>query len=60
MRLGSSAATTRGLKEEEFRVLGTVIADLIDAEVAGKTDDVIEGAKARIAEMTNTFPVYGQ
>ncbi|MDC9837570.1 serine hydroxymethyltransferase [Rhizobium binxianense] len=60
MRLGSSAATTRGLKEEEFRVLGTVIADLIDAEVAGKIDDVVEGAKAKIAELTNKFPVYGQ
>lgn len=60
MRLGSSAATTRGLKEAEFRVLGTVIADLIDAEVAGKADDVVEGAKAKIAELTNTFPVYGQ
>lgn len=60
MRLGSSAATTRGLKEAEFRVLGTVIADLIDAEVAGKADDVVEGARAKIAELTNTFPVYGQ
>lgn len=60
MRLGSSAATTRGLKEAEFRVLGTVIADLIDAEVAGKAADVVEGAKAKIAELTNTFPVYGQ
>ncbi|WOS65906.1 serine hydroxymethyltransferase [Sinorhizobium fredii] len=59
MRLGSSAATTRGLQEEEFRVLGTVIADLIDAETAGKTDDAIEGAKARIAELTDRFPVYG-
>ncbi|OCP06315.1 MULTISPECIES: serine hydroxymethyltransferase [unclassified Ensifer] len=60
MRLGSSAATTRGLKEEEFRILGTVIADLIDAEVAGKADEVVEGAKAKIAELTNKFPVYGQ
>lgn len=60
MRLGSSAATTRGLQEEEFRVLGTVIADLIDAETAGKTEDAIEGAKARIAELTDRFPVYGQ
>lgn len=60
MRLGSSAATTRGLKEEEFRILGTVIADLIDAETQGKTDEVVEGAKAKIAELTSKFPVYGQ
>ncbi|MCZ4432127.1 serine hydroxymethyltransferase [Agrobacterium sp. SOY23] len=59
MRLGSSAATTRGLKEEEFRVLGKVIADLIDAETQGKTDKVVDGAKATIAELTSKFPVYG-
>lgn len=59
MRLGSSAATTRGLKEEEFRVLGTVIADLIDAETQGRTNEVIEGAKVKIAELTSKFPVYG-
>lgn len=59
MRLGSSAGTTRGLKEEEFRILGNVIADLIDAETQGKADDVVEGAKAKIAELTSKFPVYG-
>jgi glycine hydroxymethyltransferase len=60
MRLGSSAATTRGLKEEEFRILGTVIADLIDAETRGKTDEVVEVAKAKIAELTSKFPIYNQ
>lgn len=59
MRLGSSAATTRGLKEEEFSVLGKVIADLIDAENQGKTDKVVDDAKATIAELTSRFPVYG-
>ncbi|MBB3396053.1 serine hydroxymethyltransferase [Rhizobium sp. BK060] len=59
MRLGSSAATTRGLKEQEFRVLGTVIADLIDAETQDKTDEIFESAKAKIAELTSRFPVYG-
>jgi glycine hydroxymethyltransferase len=58
MRLGSSAATTRGLKEEEFRALGTVIADLIDAEANGNVDDIIEGAKATVAKLTAAFPVY--
>jgi glycine hydroxymethyltransferase len=59
MRLGSSAATTRGLKEEEFRILANVIADLIDAETEDKTDKVVGAAKAKIAELTNRFPVYG-
>ncbi|EJT05808.1 serine hydroxymethyltransferase [Rhizobium sp. CCGE 510] len=59
MRLGSSAATTRGLKEDEFRVLGHVIADLIDAETEGKTDEIVGTARAKIAELTEKFPVYG-
>ncbi|PCD66984.1 serine hydroxymethyltransferase [Rhizobium phaseoli] len=59
MRLGSSAATTRGLNEEEFRVLGHVIADLIDAETEGRTDEIVGTARAKIAELTEKFPVYG-
>ncbi|PDT07849.1 MULTISPECIES: serine hydroxymethyltransferase [unclassified Rhizobium] len=59
MRLGSSAATTRGLREEEFRVLGHVIADLIDAETEGRTDEIVGTARAKIAELTEKFPVYG-
>jgi glycine hydroxymethyltransferase len=58
MRLGTSAATTRGLKEDEFKALGNVIADLIEAEAAGKADDVVEGAKATVARLTAAFPVY--
>ncbi|KKZ89531.1 serine hydroxymethyltransferase [Rhizobium phaseoli] len=58
MRLGSSAATTRGLNEEEFRVLGHVIADLIDAETEGRTDEIVGTARAKIAELTEKFPVY--
>ncbi|GLR51124.1 serine hydroxymethyltransferase [Shinella yambaruensis] len=58
MRLGVSAATTRGMKEEEFRTLGTIIADLIEAEAAGTADDVVDGAKAKVARLTAAFPVY--
>ncbi|ANL34204.1 serine hydroxymethyltransferase [Rhizobium phaseoli] len=58
MRLGSSAATTRGLNEGEFRVLGHVIADLIDAETEGRTDEIVGTARAKIAELTEKFPVY--
>ncbi|ANM04114.1 serine hydroxymethyltransferase 2 [Rhizobium phaseoli] len=58
MRLGSSAATTRGLNEGEFRVLGHVIADLIDAETEGRTDEIVGTARAKIAELTEKFPVF--
>ncbi|MGJ7040286.1 glycine hydroxymethyltransferase [Shinella sp. BE166] len=58
MRLGVSAATTRGMKEDELRTLGTIIADLIEAEAAGKADDIVPGAKAKVADLTQAFPVY--
>jgi glycine hydroxymethyltransferase len=59
MRLGVAAATTRGMNEEEFRTLGNIIADLIEAECAGEADLVVEEAKAGVAELTTAFPVYG-
>lgn len=36
MRLGVSAATTRGMKEAELRTLGNIIADLIQAEAEAR------------------------
>ncbi|MQW02261.1 aminotransferase class I/II-fold pyridoxal phosphate-dependent enzyme [Sinorhizobium medicae] len=59
MRLGVSAATTRGMKEDEFRTLGTIIADLIEAEAAGNADLSVEAAKTKVAELTAAFPGYG-
>jgi glycine hydroxymethyltransferase len=46
------------MKEEEFRTLGTIIADLIEAEAAGTADEVVDGAKAKVARLTAAFPVY--
>jgi len=59
LRLGVAAATTRGMKEDEFRTIGNVIADLIEAEASGNADSVVEAAKAKVAELTKAFPVYG-
>lgn len=59
MRLGVAAATTRGMKEAEFRQLGNIIADLIEAESAGNAEAAIADAKAQVAKLTAAFPVYG-
>ncbi|MEP9374728.1 serine hydroxymethyltransferase [Mesorhizobium sp. KR1-2] len=59
MRLGVSAATTRGMKEDEFRTLGNVIADLIEAEAAGNADAVVEASKVKVAQLAEAFPIYG-
>lgn len=60
IRLGVAAATTRGMKEPEFHILGSVIADLLEAEGAGHSDAVVEGARAKVAELTKAFPIYAR
>jgi glycine hydroxymethyltransferase len=58
LRLGVAAATTRGMKDSEFRTLGTLIADLIEAEASGNADGAVAIVKTRVAALTKAFPVY--
>ena len=60
LRLGTAAATTRGLKEEEFRSLANIIAGLIEAEAAADTDTVVKQCKAQVADLCAAFPTYRQ
>jgi glycine hydroxymethyltransferase len=61
LRLGTSAATTRGFGVAEMRRIGTLIADALDAEA---TDDDGERAAARdavraeVADLCTRFPLY--
>ena len=58
LRLGAGAATTRGMKEAEFEVLGHMIADLVEAEAAGDTNAAVARCKAKVAGLCAAFPVY--
>jgi glycine hydroxymethyltransferase len=58
LRLGTGAATTRGLKEAEFQNLGSVIADLIIAESEGKLSSAVESTKAKTSFLCKAFPIY--
>ncbi len=59
LRLGTGAATTRGMGEAEFRTLGEMIIDLIEAEAAGNTDTVVLRCLSQVADLCAAFPVYG-
>lgn len=59
LRLGSSAATTRGMKNAEFEVLGNLIADLIDASVTGDTSAAVKQSRDAVAKLCAGFPIYG-
>jgi len=58
LRLGTGAATTRGMKESEFESLGNVIADLVDAEAAGDTESTVAHCKSIVSELCKTYPTY--
>ncbi len=53
IRLGSPALTTRGLGETEFRRVGTLIADIIDAM---EDDAVLARVKGAVQELCRSFP----
>jgi glycine hydroxymethyltransferase len=61
VRLGSPAGTTRGFGVAEFRDIGRLIVEVIDA-VAAKGEDgdaqVEESVKKRIIALCRRFPIY--
>jgi len=58
LRLGVAAATTRGLGEAEMTVLGTCIADLIEAAAADRLDAAVPGAAQEVARLCERHPIY--
>ena len=60
IRLGSPAATTRGFGAEEFRTVGQMIVDVLQALARGRTDN--GAAEARVREevrgLCGRFPIY--
>ena len=55
IRLGTSAMTTRGFKEEQARQTAHLIADVLDKP---HDADHIAAVRARVAALTRDFPVY--
>jgi glycine hydroxymethyltransferase len=56
IRLGSPAMTTRGFKEEEARIVGNLIADVLDNPHDAAN---IASVREQAAALTKRFPVYG-
>jgi len=57
LRLGVSAATTRGLQASDFKVLGNVIAEAI---ISNETDSlsIVANHRKTVAEICKACPVY--
>jgi len=55
IRIGTPAATTRGMDEEAMKVIGRVIASVLKAP---NDESVKEKARAQVKELTDRFPIY--
>jgi glycine hydroxymethyltransferase len=58
LRLGVSAATTRGFTEREFEALGGTIAEVISAEASGGSAARAAAARSEVALLCERFPIY--
>jgi glycine hydroxymethyltransferase len=55
IRIGTPALTTRGMKEQEMRVIAKWIAKALESR---NDDGLLERIRGEVAEMANRFPLY--
>ena len=62
IRVGSPAGTTRGFGVAEFREIGELMAEVLDAlaENPKGNPEVEESVKQRVKALTAKFPIYGE
>jgi glycine hydroxymethyltransferase len=61
IRLGTPACTTRGFKEEEFKLVADLIYKVIKGLSENKTDNsrIEKEVKKEIIDLCSSFPIYG-
>jgi glycine hydroxymethyltransferase len=57
IRIGTPALTTRGMKEDEMRAIGNMIAAVIKEP---ESEEVRSKVRRDVAELTAKFPMYGK
>ena len=61
IRIGSPAGTTRGFKENEFRQIGNLISDVLDAIALNDDNNlqkVVQKTTAEVQKLCKAFPIY--
>ena len=60
IRLGTPAGTTRGFKEDEFKLVGELILDVLNG-MQGSPEErklINENIKSKVSELCAKFPIY--
>ncbi|HEY3639096.1 MAG TPA: serine hydroxymethyltransferase [Rhizomicrobium sp.] len=63
IRLGTPAGTTRGFGQEEFREIGSLIVEIVEAVARSGGEgepDCESHVRNRVAELCRAFPIYRQ
>lgn len=55
IRIGTPAVTTRGLKEDEMKLIGNIIADVL---ASPEDETVLAEARTKVKNITDKFPLY--
>lgn len=55
IRIGTPAVTTRGLKEDEMKLIGNIIADVLANH---EDEQVLAKARGQVKSITDKFPLY--
>ncbi len=59
IRLGTPACTTRGFGTPEFKLVGELILEVMDAQAkGGDTAPAEQSVKARVQDLCRRFPIY--
>ena len=61
IRLGSPACTTRGFKGPEFRIIGELICEVLNALSLNNNNpvkEVEENVKNKVEKLCQKFPIY--
>lgn len=57
IRVGTAAMTTRGMKEDEMKAIGTFIDDALSNI---KDEDKLSAIKKKVSDFCNQFPLYSE
>jgi glycine hydroxymethyltransferase len=59
VRLGTPACTTRGFGPAEFKQVGEMIAEVLDAQAGGgNVEAVSQSVRKRVQDLCRRFPIY--